>query len=86
MPADGAGPPCQSAWSLFWALIITFGVLLFRALARPERTETPRTGAPSSGAEQLLAERFACGEIDEDEYHRRLAVLRHDDGPRLSKS
>ncbi|MCC5475767.1 SHOCT domain-containing protein [Streptomyces sp. NPDC059680] len=64
---------------LFWALIITVGVLLFRALARP----TPRgvehgawQPAPGSGAEQILAERYARGEIDDEEYHRRLATLR----------
>ncbi|MFE8946895.1 SHOCT domain-containing protein [Streptomyces sp. NPDC007856] len=65
---------------LFWALILTVGVLLFRALARP----TPPGGghsswqkAPSgSGPEQILAERYARGEIDDEEYHRRLATLR----------
>lgn len=62
---------------LFWALIITATVLLFRALDRPqERFRTP--AAPS--AERLLAERFARGEIDEEEYRSRLAVL-HSSGP-----
>ncbi|MFI6154969.1 SHOCT domain-containing protein [Kitasatospora sp. NPDC051170] len=32
-------------------------------------------------AEQVLAERFARGEIDEEEYRRRLDVLRSADGP-----
>ncbi|TQK49978.1 putative membrane protein [Streptomyces sp. SLBN-118] len=58
---------------LFWALIITVAVLLFRALERPhEHTRTPTGPAP----EQLLAERFARGEIDEEEYRRHLSVLR----------
>jgi len=30
---------------------------------------------PASSAEQILAERFARGEIDEDEFKRRRAVL-----------
>lgn len=76
---------------LFWAVLIALGVLLFRALARsgdsPTSTGTPPRPA-SSTAEQLLAERFARGEIDEDEYRHRLAVLHGtgDSGPRLSKS
>ena len=58
---------------LFWALIITAAVLLFRALNRPhEHTHTP--GAPQT-PEQVLGERFARGEIDEEEYRRRLDAL-----------
>ncbi|MBL3664632.1 SHOCT domain-containing protein [Streptomyces sp. M2CJ-2] len=53
---------------LFWALIITVAVLLFRALNRPtQHTRTP--------AEDILRERLARGEIDEDEYRRRLNAL-----------
>lgn len=74
---------------LFWALVITVGVLLFRALARsaPSGGEHPRWGSESarwggesaphgSGPEQILAERYARGEIEEEEYERRLATLR----------
>ena len=57
---------------LFWALIITVAVLLFRALNRPhENTHSP--AMPS--AEDILRERLARGEIDEDEYRRRLNTL-----------
>ncbi|MFF3462617.1 SHOCT domain-containing protein [Streptomyces sp. NPDC001984] len=62
---------------VFWAVIITVLVLLFRGLGRSmpggSRDVASRT-TPS--AEELLAERFARGEIDEDEYQRRLRVLR----------
>ncbi|MEU1925095.1 SHOCT domain-containing protein [Streptomyces albogriseolus] len=58
---------------LFWALIITAAVLLFRALGRPHE-HTHSAAGPSP--EQLLAERFARGEINEEEYQRRLAALR----------
>lgn len=63
---------------LFWAVLITFGVLLFRALSRSGGDTGATTSAPppGPGAEQLLAERFARGEIDEDEYRRSLTVLR----------
>ncbi|MFB6871542.1 SHOCT domain-containing protein [Streptomyces sp. NPDC056323] len=58
---------------LFWALIIIAAVLLFRSLGRTsEHTHSPARPSP----EQLLAERFARGEIDEDEYQRRLTALR----------
>ena len=57
---------------LFWALIITALVLVFRAANRPhEHTRTPTAPTP----EQILSERFARGEIDEEEYQRRLNAL-----------
>jgi len=72
---------------LFWAALIGFGVLLFRALSRSTDTgATTSTGRNGPAAEQYLAERFARGEIDEDEYLRRLTVLRANGGPRLGKS
>ncbi|MFF3459574.1 SHOCT domain-containing protein [Streptomyces sp. NPDC002730] len=62
---------------LFWALIITAVVLLFRALGQTsEHTHSPNVPSP----DQVLAERFARGEIDEEEYRRRLATL-HTSGP-----
>ncbi|MFF7474680.1 SHOCT domain-containing protein [Streptomyces sp. NPDC008092] len=72
---------------LFWAALVAVGVLLFRALSRSASSGSPATAPPTGPTpERLLAERFARGEIDEDEYRRRLAVLRTDGGPRLSKS
>ncbi len=56
---------------LFWTLVITGVVALIRYLGRGTQG---RPGA--TGPEQLLAERFARGEIDEEEYQRRLQVLR----------
>ncbi|SHL45562.1 MULTISPECIES: SHOCT domain-containing protein [Streptomyces] len=78
---------------LFWALVITVGILLFRALVRPGPSggggpgrrypgwhhEGPPPGA-SPTAEQILAERYARGEIEDEEYQRRLAVLRSSPG------
>ncbi|GAB2922430.1 SHOCT domain-containing protein [Streptomyces heilongjiangensis] len=65
---------------LFWAALIAFGVMLFRYLSGPSRTDGTgtSTGGPRPGhsPEELLAERFARGDIDEDEYRRRLTVLR----------
>ncbi|WP_181038787.1 SHOCT domain-containing protein [Arthrobacter sp. Y81] len=66
---------------LFWGAIITAIILFARAMgARGPRYEP---GAPGPGiADNLLAERFARGEIDESEYTARLTVLRRARGER----
>ena len=53
----------------FWGLVVWLVVSLVRS---------PGTSGPSEGriAEQLLAERFAAGDIDESEYRARLDALR----------
>jgi putative membrane protein len=56
---------------VFWALVITAVVLAVRYLASPRGT-----GANPKTAEDVLAERYARGEIDDDEYQRRLTLLR----------
>lgn len=60
---------------LIWVLIILCIIALVRYLVR---TGDHREGQQASdgSAERLLADRFARGEIDEDEYQRRLRVLR----------
>ncbi|MFE6222691.1 SHOCT domain-containing protein [Streptomyces sp. NPDC057854] len=64
-----------------WALIITAAVLLFRTLSRAtEPTRSPAAPSP----DQLLAERFARGDIDEEDYRRRLDAL-HTSGPHTKR-
>lgn len=65
---------------LFWALIIFGVILLVRYLTHSNR---PTGGQPGGRAtpEQVLAERFAAGEIDEQEYRHRLEVLRGQQQP-----
>lgn len=63
---------------VFWAAVITAVVLVVRYVAgagsgRPGAGPGPSGPAP---AEDLLAERFARGEIDDDEYRQRLTLLR----------
>ena len=55
---------------LVLGLLVLVGVLLVRTSRR-----SPEFSPPPPSPEQLLAERFARGEIDEDEYRRRLATL-----------
>lgn len=61
----------------FWALVITAIVLLIRYLATSRGTAvSPPPNSGSASAEDMLAQRFAHGEIDEQEYRQRLALLR----------
>jgi putative membrane protein len=68
------------AWSLmtvgmvaFWALVITAVVLVVRYLVAPDGAGAAPLGRKS--AEDLLAERYARGEIDADEYRQRVALV-----------
>ena len=68
----------------FWGLLITAIVWLFRGGSRAAQsiprgfaTAAPRPDHPES----ILAQRFARGEIDEQEYRQRVAVLRGEPGP-----
>ena len=55
----------------FWALVVVAVVAMFRGTQRSAES-TPSRHDPM----QILDERFARGEIDEDEYHLRSSVLR----------
>lgn len=57
---------------LFWGLIIYGVVWLVRYGGRDDVSE-----AQKPTPQDLLAERFARGEIDEQEYRQRLETLRH---------
>ena len=62
---------------VFWALVITAAVLLARYLLSLSQRPAGTTHAGGAGnAEQVLAERYARGEIDDEEYQRRLGLLR----------
>lgn len=58
---------------LFWALVIGGIVALVRHQGRTAQTDARRS-VPT--AEQVLADRFARGEIDAEEYRQRLETLR----------
>lgn len=60
--------------AVFWGLLITAIVLLVRYLGGEHRRSAPPTAGSNPG--RMLAERYARGEIDDEEYQRRLAVLR----------
>ena len=55
---------------LIWVLVVVGVLALVRHLKRTA------SATPRATAEELLAERFARGEVGEQEYHDRLEVLR----------
>lgn len=56
------------------AAIVVIGFILVRSTGTSRSPDTDPTAA-GSNPRQLLAKRYALGEIDEEEYRRRLAVL-----------
>jgi putative membrane protein len=66
---------------MFWVVMIIGIVLLVRYLG-DHRPQAPDRSPRQRAAEQILAERFARGEIDDDEYRRRLETLRGQDAAR----
>jgi putative membrane protein len=63
------------AMVVFWAALITGAVLAVRYTASARRADTNPAALPTR-AEELVAQRYARGEIDEDEYQGRVALLR----------
>lgn len=62
---------------LFWALLIAGIVALVVYTTGDRRArQVPPDATPAASPEQVLAARFARGEINETEYRDRLAVLR----------
>jgi putative membrane protein len=67
-----------AAMVLFWGLVIWGMVAIFRVTTDPPK---PTHGDTAAGAGrpdpmEILDERFARGEIDDEEYHARQGVLR----------
>lgn len=58
----------------FWGAVAFVVVALFRSTSNSGRTD--RIGRRQRGPLEILDERFARGEIDEDEYYARRATLR----------
>lgn len=60
----------SASFIAFWGLVIIGVILLVRS------GRAARSPLESRSPERLLSERFARGEIDEDEYGNRIAALR----------
>ncbi len=70
---------------LFWGAVIFGIVMLVRHFGRrgqpPAEPRSPQSAGSPPSPQRLLAERFARGEIGEEEYRQRLAVLQGADQP-----
>ncbi|MFI0355959.1 SHOCT domain-containing protein [Actinomadura sp. 9N407] len=80
----GGGPADAPAWwpvfpitfGLFWLAVAAGVFYLVRRRMNHTATVTAAASDPFTQARTVVAERFARGEIDEDEYHARLSALR----------
>lgn len=67
----------------FWGLLIALVVWLVRSFRSDEKSETTRA---MTHADDVLAERFARGEIDEEEFTHRRELLHTGSGRTESRS
>ncbi|MFD5800420.1 SHOCT domain-containing protein [Streptomyces sp. NPDC048171] len=72
---DGGPGPWILLFPLIWALVIGAGVTLLRRTVWRGRRGSGRPTVEDNSPIAVLGHRFASGEIDEDEYWRRLSVL-----------
>ncbi|MFF7486858.1 SHOCT domain-containing protein [Streptomyces luteogriseus] len=79
---DGGPGPWILLFPVIWALVIGGGIALLRRTAWRGRRGGPwgRPTVESDSPLAVLGRRFASGEIDEDEYWRRLSVLNEEFG------
>lgn len=62
-----------ASWWMTIAMVVFWGLVAWVVVTLARR---PGSDGGSRTAEDVLAERYARGEIDDEEYHRRLAALR----------
>ncbi len=66
-----------SAWFVMATTMVVFwGLLIWLIVPRFGGTERSSMGNPPLLPEDVLAQRFAAGEVDEQEYRTRLEALR----------
>ncbi|MEV4171748.1 SHOCT domain-containing protein [Nonomuraea sp. NPDC049709] len=77
--AGGFSPIFPVIWGLLWVSLIALAVTGWRrGWWGPRRAHAAAAPAasPTASAEQILAERYARGEMTDDEYFERMSVLR----------
>jgi putative membrane protein len=83
--AGGIAPIFPIVWALLWAGFIALAVVSWRRgwwgprrahAAAPPTASAASAASPTASAERILAERYARGEMTDDEYFERMSVLR----------
>ncbi|GAA3574108.1 hypothetical protein GCM10022419_063980 [Nonomuraea rosea] len=73
----GFSPVIPLVWGLFWVAVVAFAITARRrGWWGPHRTAAPTAAGPTASAEQILAERYARGEMSDDEYFEKISVLK----------
>ncbi|MEU5366202.1 SHOCT domain-containing protein [Streptomyces sp. NPDC005925] len=72
---DGGPGPWILLFPLIWAAVIGGGIVLLRRTVWRGRRGPWHPAREDNSPLSVLGRRFASGEIDEDEYWRRLSVL-----------
>ncbi|MGW5635535.1 SHOCT domain-containing protein [Streptomyces sp. NPDC003832] len=73
--ADGGPGPWILFLPLIWGAVVVGGITLLRRTLPRGRGGPRRPAVDDHSPIAVLGHRFASGEIDEDEYWRRLSVL-----------
>jgi putative membrane protein len=68
-------------WMWIWPVLVVFGLLIlgyvgFRLMQQAAGPPSPSSEPAGSTARRILDQRFARGEIDEEDYRRRREELR----------
>jgi putative membrane protein len=67
----------HSGWALWWmgvAMLVFWGLVTWVIVTLVRQAD--RGGGGKRGAREILDERYARGEIDDDEYRRRSELIR----------
>ncbi|MFI6734037.1 SHOCT domain-containing protein [Nonomuraea sp. NPDC050451] len=64
-------------WGLFWVALVAMAITARRkGWWGPRHAPATVPASPTAAAEQILAERYARGEMSEDEYFEKVSVLK----------
>ncbi|MEV4353595.1 SHOCT domain-containing protein [Nonomuraea sp. NPDC049625] len=64
-------------WGLFWVAVVALAITArHKGWWGPRHAHVAAAASPTTGAERILAERYARGEMSEDEYFEKVSVLK----------
>ncbi|MFG1703679.1 SHOCT domain-containing protein [Nonomuraea sp. M3C6] len=73
----GFWPIIPVFWGLFWVAVVALAITARRkGWWGPRHAHAAAPTMPTASAEQILAERYARGEMSDDEYFEKISVLK----------